>query len=254
MELSEHQAKMAEQQAAYEDRIAKLDAEHRRAERGSAGTLEETEGRLAAQDRRITDLEGALADKQRLLDDVGSQLIDLQGAFAKLSSGERAKASAKSTDQKRREAALARMTAGFTELLGPEVGAGKVELVREPGAMVVVFGDGALFAQGSSQLSREALALAKRVATGLIAEKESPIRIDVHSDNVVPKKGTFRDSWSLTSQQGTSLVRALQEGGVDPSRLSHRACGQFAPHATNDTREGRAKNRRVELRLLVTDL
>jgi chemotaxis protein MotB len=254
IELEEHQGKLAAQEAAYEDRIRRTDEDKQRAERDANQRASLAEAKTKAHEERIAELESALADKQRLLDDVGSQLVDLQGAFSKLSSSERAKATAKSAEEKRREGLFAKSKSRFQELLAKEIEQGRIELGMDATGLVITFGDGALFAQGSTRMTKEAEELAKRIAQGLVAEKEPAIRIDIHSDNVVPKNGKFRDSWSLTSQQGTSLVRALQEHGVDPSRLSGRACGQFSPRATNDTKDGRAKNRRIELRLLVNEV
>jgi outer membrane protein OmpA-like peptidoglycan-associated protein len=65
-----------------------------------------------------------------------------------------------------------------------------------------------------------------------------------HTDN----EGTVDGNLALSQQRADAVLKALSNGhGIAPVRLRAHGCGQFAPVATNDTPEGRAKNRRVEL-------
>ncbi len=65
-----------------------------------------------------------------------------------------------------------------------------------------------------------------------------------HTDNV----GDVDSNIKLSKDRGEAVLQALtRDHGIAAARLKSYGCGQFAPVASNDTEEGRAKNRRVEL-------
>lgn len=107
-----------------------------------------------------------------------------------------------------------------------------------------------LFASGSAKIENvDALLFLKRIAM-IIARLPNNLQINVrgHTDNVPPAAGSiFADNWELSTARAVSVVQELIKNGVAPNRL--QACGnaQYKPLATNATREGRAKNRRVDL-------
>jgi len=79
--------------------------------------------------------------------------------------------------------------------------------------------------------------------------KELPNLIEVqgHTDNVALKGP--RTNWELAAERSAQVVRLFAKSGVDSTRLTVVSFGEFAPIAPNDTAEGRAKNRRIEIRL-----
>jgi chemotaxis protein MotB len=60
----------------------------------------------------------------------------------------------------------------------------------------------------------------------------------------------FPTNWELSAARATNVARYLQEQGIDPAHLSTAAYGEYKPVAGNDTTEGRAKNRRIEIILV----
>ncbi|MCD6433580.1 MAG: OmpA family protein [Sulfurimonas sp.] len=107
-----------------------------------------------------------------------------------------------------------------------------------------------LFKSGSAIIENEdALLFLKRVA--LIIE-ELPNNMDVsvrgHTDNLGPGgKSPFKDNWELSSARAISVLQELLLDGVAPDRVSASGYAEYTPLATNVTKSGREKNRRVEL-------
>ena len=115
--------------------------------------------------------------------------------------------------------------------------------IRLPGAL--------LFKQGSSQIeNQDAILFLKRIAL-IIERLPENLRINVvgYTDNVMPDvKSPYRDNWDLSTARGVSVVKELIKDKISPKRLMAGGKAQYDPIASNATKEGRAKNRRVELR------
>lgn len=74
------------------------------------------------------------------------------------------------------------------------------------------------------------------------------IRTEGHSDNLPIKNSIYRDNWDLSCYRASSVVRFISDNiDIDPSKLTAAGYGEFHPIDTNETPEGRAKNRRVDI-------
>lgn len=110
-----------------------------------------------------------------------------------------------------------------------------------------------LFKPGSAIIENEdALLFLKRIA--LIIE-ELPNSMEVvtkgHTDNIPPDKTSpYKDNWELSSARALSVLKELLLDGVDPKRISAAGYSEYSPIATNATKAGREKNRRVELHFM----
>ncbi len=118
--------------------------------------------------------------------------------------------------------------------------------------------DKILFPSGETDISPEGLLVLERIGNILKNTKDKAVRVEGHTDNVRiggRLKTVFPTNWELSTARATHVVRFLQEKtGMDPKRLEAVGMGQYQPVATNDTPEGRAQNRRIEILLLPTDL
>ncbi len=107
-----------------------------------------------------------------------------------------------------------------------------------------------LFKPGSATIeNQDALLFLKRVAL-IIEALPQNMRVDAqgYTDNVQPGADSpFKDNWELSSARAIAVVRELILDGVAPKRLSATGFSQYDPIATNATKIGREKNRRVEL-------
>jgi outer membrane protein OmpA-like peptidoglycan-associated protein len=100
------------------------------------------------------------------------------------------------------------------------------------------------FDTGKSTIKPESAQAIGEIAKLLIADPGLKIHVVGHTDNV----GGVDNNIKLSQERAEAVLQALvRDHAIAPSRLRSYGCGQFAPVATNDTEEGRAKNRRVEL-------
>jgi len=107
------------------------------------------------------------------------------------------------------------------------------------------------FAPGSAMITdQDSLLFLKRVAI-IIKEylpKNVEIQIKGYTDNVPPPKNSpYKDNWELSAARSLSVLKILIKNGVNPAQLSAAAYGPYHPIASNNTPQGRAKNRRVEI-------
>jgi chemotaxis protein MotB len=82
----------------------------------------------------------------------------------------------------------------------------------------------------------------------LLKNNDIDVLIEGHTDNVPIKTAQYKDNWDLSVARATSIVRILtDEYYVGPKRFTASGKGEFSPRDTNETPEGRAKNRRTEI-------
>jgi len=77
------------------------------------------------------------------------------------------------------------------------------------------------------------------------------LRIEGHTDNIPIHTSRFSSNWELSTSRATNLIKLLIVNyGIPPSHLSAAGYGEFHPVAKNDTPEGRAQNRRLDVVIL----
>ena len=118
--------------------------------------------------------------------------------------------------------------------------------VTGPGEVLIRMGDKVLFSPGESELKPQAIRVLAGIANS-IQEKTETVYIEGHTDNVPISTPEFPSNWELSTSRALSVVRLLEEAGIPPEQLAAVGHSQYTPITSNDTPEGRAKNRRVEL-------
>ncbi len=125
-----------------------------------------------------------------------------------------------------------------------------VEITREGADLRLALADRVLFPSGSATLSDQGQALLTRVAQSLKAQEGVSIVVAGHTDNV-PIQGqltqTFATNWELSAARSLAVVHHMLDQGVTGENLEARAFGETRPATTNETQEGRAANRRIEI-------
>jgi chemotaxis protein MotB len=106
-----------------------------------------------------------------------------------------------------------------------------------------------LFPSAKAQLAQSAVGVIGRLGVAL-APFPNSIRVEGHTDNRPIKTVAFFSNWELSAARAGSVVRVLQDKGVDPARLAVIGYGEFRPTHSNDTDEGRNANRRVIIVIL----
>jgi chemotaxis protein MotB len=120
-------------------------------------------------------------------------------------------------------------------------------VIRRRNEIVLRLPEGVVFASGDDALKKPAVH-----ALGVIADEiralQMDVRVEGHTDDVPIRTGRFRSNWDLSTARATAVVLELAgPGKLPPGRLSAAGYGEFHPIAANETVEGRAQNRRVDL-------
>lgn len=105
-----------------------------------------------------------------------------------------------------------------------------------------------LFASGEATLDLSALELLATIA-GVLADHDHAVRVEGFTDDRPIQTPRFPSNWELSTARAAAVVRLLVEEGVSPRRLSAVGYGEFRPVTDNDSIEGRARNRRVVLKV-----
>ncbi|MBO4347081.1 MAG: flagellar motor protein MotB [Lachnospiraceae bacterium] len=107
-----------------------------------------------------------------------------------------------------------------------------------------------LFNSGDAKLKDESLPLMSQIAKILERYSEGIIEVEGHTDNVPMHGAKYSDNDELSSARAISVFRYLVDHtDIDPSRIKHSGRGEYVPVADNSTAEGRALNRRVEIKI-----
>ena len=106
-----------------------------------------------------------------------------------------------------------------------------------------------LFASGSWTVGTEGKKAIKELANILAQNGDISVLIEGHTDNVpYSGKGPLKDNWDLSTKRATEVLKLiLENNAVDPKNLTAAGRGEFLPVATNETTDGKAKNRRIEV-------
>lgn len=127
-----------------------------------------------------------------------------------------------------------------------------VEVGRRGGFLVLGMDSELTFASGKAELNKQGRDTLARIGDLLKTKyTDNVIWIEGHTDNEQPKKSGWKSNLQLSSTRAMSCADYLiYDLGLDPSHVRVAAYGEFAPKASNDTKEGKAANRRVEILIL----
>jgi chemotaxis protein MotB len=135
-----------------------------------------------------------------------------------------------------------------------EIQKNQIQITQMADKLKLSIVDKILFPSGESDISPEGLKILQRVGNILKNAQGKSVRVEGHTDNVPiggRLKERFGSNWELSAARATNVVRFLQEKvGMDPKRLEAAGLAQYRPVSSNDTKEGRAQNRRIEIYLL----
>lgn len=131
--------------------------------------------------------------------------------------------------------------------------AGTLSVKIVDGKMVVSLGSDLLFGPGSARLSKEGLSAVKEVTQQLAGIPGKRYQVEGHTDTVPINTQVFPSNWELASARALSVTKTMIDSGMPAERVSAASYGEFQSVKSNDTPEGRAANRRVEI-VIVPDL
>jgi len=118
------------------------------------------------------------------------------------------------------------------------------------GKIIVSIKGKALFVSGSADVNKAATSIFDEIIQILDDYPEYNINIKGHTDNIPIKSGEFHSNWELSARRAVNVINYFMSKGIDASRFIAAGYGEYFPRASNDTPQGRAKNRRIEIVLL----
>lgn len=148
-----------------------------------------------------------------------------------------------------KEDELDRMKRQLSQKLGKELSEYKAKLERTERGLVITFMAEVFFKSGKADLLDDAKKSLKSVSEVLTKQSmDSFVAVEGHTDNMPIKYSGWKSNWELASARALSVVHYfVDDCGLDPQLLQARSFGQHHPVASNDSKEGRQQNRRVEI-------
>ncbi len=111
---------------------------------------------------------------------------------------------------------------------------------------VITMTDMLLFEKGEAQLSEMGIDILRKIAS-VLSRLAYHVKVKGHTDSVEINSKLYPSNWELSAARASAVVRLLVESGLNPKYIAAEGYAQYKPVATNDTEEGRARNRRVEI-------
>lgn len=209
--------------------------------------LDKAERMSAERKLKLDALQADLAKMRAALKRAGVKLKTAKSSMAELERSRKAlKELARIKAEMRRQKALnAKLRRSFAKMIS----AGKLKLVNRNGRLVIQMRSKVLFPSGKSKLTKQG----KRAVRSLgrvLRYINRQFQVAGHTDSIPTRGVGFKDNWALSSVRAMVVVRLLRKAGVPGRRLSAAGFGPYDPVASNRSRKGRAKNRRIEITLL----
>jgi chemotaxis protein MotB len=153
-------------------------------------------------------------------------------------------------DSTSEEANLSTLQTELQQALQHEIDIHTIALHRETEGLVISLREFGFFDSGSAVLKTSAYPALDRIAS-ILAMRICRLRIEGHTDNIPIHTSQMASNWELSTARSTELVRLLiQHYGFAPERLSAAGYAEYHPIASNNTPQGRAQNRRVDVVIL----
>ena len=208
---------------ALEENSSAAIAENSKKNRELLAQLEAKEQALAAESDRLNTLQKELENRSK-------RVAELENVIAT------------------KDAAMTKLKDAISKALTNFEGKG-LTVEQRNGKVYISMENKLLFNSGSWSVGSEGRTAVQQLGSVLAENPDIAILIEGHTDNV-PYKGNAQLSgnWDLSMKRATAIVNILRENAsINPENLTAAGRGEYAPIASNDTAEGKAKNRRIEV-------
>ena len=131
--------------------------------------------------------------------------------------------------------------------------AGKIDVHLEPRGLVVSLRQAAFFPSGEDAIAPETYSTIQKISE-VIGKLPNPVRLEGHTDSIPIHTARFDSNWELSAKRAIAMMKLLTGNfGLPKERFAIAGYADTAPVDTNDTAEGRAHNRRVDIVILTED-
>ena len=219
----------------------------------STGTFEKMEAGKNEEIKALQQQKAALEqDNAALKQQIASHMQQNAVVQQKVGSLEQQNAAMAEADKQRQQQYNA-----LVQGLAMEVQKGQLQVRQYQNMLTVDLSEQIFFDSGRATLKPGGKQVLKKVADAIQAYENKLIRVVGYTDNVPVAKalqGKYPTNWELSVARATTVVRFLQDAGIPPERMVASGRGEYSPVASNDTAEGRQKNRRIEIMLIDKNL
>ena len=145
---------------------------------------------------------------------------------------------------------LAKSLETLQQGLARELDAGKVQLHLEGRGLVISLREAAFFASGDDRVAPASIPIVGKIAE-VVRDLPQPLRLEGYTDSIPIHTPRFRSNWELSSARAIAMLELLsQQFRIAPERMAVAGYAENYPVDSNETDEGRAHNRRVDLVVL----
>ncbi|GAM09793.1 putative 24.6 kDa protein in ccpA 3'region [Geobacter sp. OR-1] len=223
--------------------------------KGNVAGLEKDKAKLTIDNKELNDLLKAKSDTlSKSITELRQKIADLEAENGRLKQEVANLQKVKEEEVKKVSKTLEEMTDKMKE----QIAKGDLTIRELRGKLTVDMKAAVLFDLGKAEVKPEGIEVLNKMVDTFKSLQDKYIRIEGHTDNN-PITGnlakTYPTNWELSAARAINVTRYLQEQGVDPKILSAVAYGEYRPKpdADNNTREGQASNRRIEIILVNRD-
>ena len=215
------------------------------------GKLQEAYDALASNSSQA--ISSKAQENQKLLNDLGAKetaLFEKEANLAKLTAALDAR-SKRIQDLEAliasKEAAMQQLKSAISNALKGFEGKG-LTVEQRDGKVYVSMENKLLFGSGQWTVGANGKSAVVELARVLVQNPTIDVLIEGHTDDDPYRTGgVIQDNWDLSVKRATAIVRILQENNVSPKQITAAGHSEYVPVASNETPEGKAKNRRIEI-------
>ncbi|MCK5857353.1 MAG: OmpA family protein [Bacteroidales bacterium] len=205
--------------------------------------LQKAQTDLMQREDSLAVLEKEFMSKKNALDLLSQQLAEKDYAYQQLRS-----------ELERKDSAMNALRNSIADALVGFENDG-LTITRKNGRVYVSMENKLLFSSGSFSVNSKGADAIQKLSKVLESYPEIQILVEGHTDNIPYNgKGNLNDNWDLSAKRATSIVRIITSSSIiDAIRITAAGRGEFSPVASNESTDGRSKNRRTDI-ILVPDL
>jgi len=220
-----------------EERVMKIEDSNASLEAERLLLIDEMEDVRVARESLEHDVRRLTRSEAQLKENLAAREAELASREAELASNEEGLAKLHGTYE------------GLVSDLEEEVASGQIEIEQLREGLRLNLAQEILFPSGSATLNAGGIEVLRKVAERL-RSLPNGVEVQGHTDNVALRpSASYPSNWELAAARSAQVVRLFADSGVSPGRLTVVSFGEHAPVASNETPAGRAKNRRIEIRL-----
>ena len=155
----------------------------------------------------------------------------------------------KRANQRKQQEKMRNIANNMMKMLAPLVKEQKVRIMQGNRGIIIEINASVLFQSGQAIIADDSASILREVAM-VLKDHEYSIQVEGHTDDIPVNSTQFPSNWELSTARASSVVRLFIDNGVNAAKLTAMGYGENQPVESNDSPEGRARNRRVAIAIL----